>query len=190
MGLLETLIVSATTAAITAQLSIGKFKKEKALDKRAEAFSHLTEVATRGMRYAEAYIEHHESQGEGINKRELENIEKNFNEAKNKASKVLYDHYLYMNQKEQDVINNLFIRSEINTDDLVEHASNESKRYDKLIGEIQEQAKKSLGVNQSNIYIALSSIAAQLDAFVGWVMSILSRIIVWLSNLISRKKHT
>lgn len=164
MELLTTLIITIIAATLSANLAVGRFKKERAWEKKEEAYSLLIKGTRASIEYSETFIDNSYSCYSEAKQEELASLHKIRYESIKDVEKIMHGHYLFMTEQEvstvQSFIKGLHWPDEMDSRDMAEH---DLEHHQQLLSEIEVNAKESLHIEQSNFYLTLSRLWKMFD---------------------------
>lgn len=164
MDFMTTLLITAIAATLSANLAVGRFKKERAWEKKEEAFSMIIKGIRASISYDEAFIDYSNSFPDEESEKHLADLLRNRKEAKTEAKKILHSHYLFMSREEISTVEALFEELYFpEYMDSEEMASQDLKKNQDLLAEAEKSAKESLHITQSNTYVIFSRIWKWID---------------------------
>ncbi|MGQ7247615.1 hypothetical protein ACUN9Y_09770 [Halomonas sp. V046] len=173
-------VVAFVTASITANLAVRRFKRERAWEKKEEAYFLLFDAINKSIDYAESFLELMQSNGGQDLKDNVDQASSVSNEARQKAKKVFSINYLFMSKEEvflfQRLFENLEFHEYMDGEDMAELNRGHKER---LLADAEKLARIELHAYESNITLLISTIARKLDGLLTcpteWIVKKLNR---------------
>lgn len=164
MDFMITIIVTVIAAILSANLAVGRFKKERTWEKKEEAYSLLIKGIRSSIEYSEIFLEYRHSQPCTVTDEELDEAFQRDKESIDNAKQIMHSNYLFMTKAEisvvESLLNGLNFPEEM---DSVDMAYESNEYYKDLLIETEKRAKESLYIEQSNTYIIFSHIWNKFD---------------------------
>ncbi|MBR9798797.1 MAG: hypothetical protein GYB48_09635 [Gammaproteobacteria bacterium] len=168
MSIFITIITSSVAAALSANFAIGRFKKERSLDRKEEAYSLVIKGIKDSLSYIEAYIDSREKRYTETEKKYLQDLYEKKEKSIKDAEKVMHHHYLFMSQEDARVVSKLFNRILYPNDmDTYDMALVELQKKQEILFETEKSARDALHIPQSNTYLLIQKIWRKIDNCIG-----------------------
>lgn len=168
MSIFITIITSSVAAALSANFAIGRFKKERSLDRKEEAYSLVIKGIKDSLSYIEAYLDSYEERFTETDKKNLQALCEKKEKSIKDAEKVMHHHYLFMSKEDAVVISKLFNKIIYPNDmDTYEMALIEQKKKEEILFETEKSARDALHIPQSNTYLLIQKMWRKIDNRIG-----------------------
>lgn len=169
-------LVALVTASITTTLALGKFKKEKAWEKKEEAYFLLIDAIKKSIEYDEAYLEMYYSHAEKHITDDVDKKSSLSRSANEEARRVYSINYIFMRRDEVILFDRLFERLNFHEHmDGEDMATLDIKHKRDLLSDAEEVARIELHAKQSNLNLLFSTLFRKFDDIltrpVGWIVN-------------------
>ena len=168
-------IVALVTAFVTTNLAVRRFKRERAWEKKEEAYFLLFDAIHKSIEYCDSYLEWmHCNGGPELEENAMLSLSIS-NEARQKAKKVFSINYLFMSREEVILFERLFEHLEYHEYmDGEDMAAMDRNHKQSLLADAERLAKIELHAHESNMALLFSTITRKLDGLLArpaeWVV--------------------